>query len=84
MPARGRHPHHRLTDRVVRQARPGRHADGNGLYLFVRPTLARQWVQRIVIYGHRHDLGLGSYPRVSLAGGAVYRARQPPDRSRRR
>ena len=67
MSARGRHPHNKLTDRVVRQARPGRHADGNGLYLFVRPTLARQWVQRIVIHRDRHDLGLGPYPHVPLA-----------------
>ena len=41
MPGRGRHPRNRLTDLEVRQARPGRHADGNGLYLFVRPTGAR-------------------------------------------
>ena len=63
----GRHPYNRLTDRVVRQARPGRHADGNNLYLFVRPNSARSWVQRITIHGLRHDLGLGPFPLVSLA-----------------
>ena len=47
--------------------RPGRHADGAGLYLFKRPSGACQWVQRIVIHGRRRDLGLGPYPRVSLA-----------------
>ena len=67
MAPRGRHPYNKLTDLAVRQARPGRHADGGGLYLFVRSTLARHWVQRIVIHGHRCDLGLGPYPLVSLA-----------------
>ena len=67
MASRGRHPYNKLTDLAVRQARPGRHADGGGLYLFVRSTLARQWVQRIVIHGDRCDLGLGPYPVVPLA-----------------
>ena len=67
MGSRGRHPHNRLSDLVARQARPGRHADGHGLHLVVRSTLARHWVQRIVIHGHRCDLGLGPYPLVSLA-----------------
>ena len=67
MSARGRHPHCKLKDLAVRQARPGRHADGNGLYLVVRPAGTRSWVQRIVIRGYRRDLGLGAYPLVSLA-----------------
>ena len=67
MPARGRHPHNKLTDVTARQALPGRHADGLGLYLFVRPSTARQWVQRITIDSRRRDLGLGPYPVVSLA-----------------
>ena len=71
MPARGRHPHHRLTDLAVRRARPGRHADGHGLYLFVRPNGARSWVQRLVIGDRRRDLGLGGYPLVALAEARV-------------
>ena len=67
MSARGRHPHNRLTDLVARQAGPGRHADGNGLYLFVRPMLTRHWVQRLVIQGHRYDIGLGPFPLNRLA-----------------
>ena len=31
------------------------------------PSGAKSWVQRLVIQGQRHDLGLGSYPAVSLA-----------------
>ena len=67
MSCRGRHPHNRLTVAVVNRARPGRHADGNGLYLVVRPSLARSWIQRVTINKQRTDLGLGPYPLVSLA-----------------
>ena len=63
----GRHPYNKLTEVVVRRALPGRHADGNGLYLYVRSALTRQWVQRLVIHGHRYDIGLGSFPLVRLA-----------------
>lgn len=67
VPPFGRHPYQRLTDAVVRQARSGRHVDGNGLHLLVRPNGARSWVQRLVILGNRRDLGLGGYPLVTLA-----------------
>ena len=66
MPARRRHPHHQLTELTVRHALPGRHADGNGLYLFVRPTGARSWIQRLVIGGRRRDIGLGGCTLVAL------------------
>ena len=67
MARRGRHPHNKLTALTMRQLKPGRHADGEGLYFFKRPSGACQWVQRIVILGRRCDLGLGPYPRVALA-----------------
>ena len=68
MARRGRHPHNKLTALTMRQLRPGRrHADGEGLYLYVRKTGACQWVERIVIHGSRRDLGLGPFPRVTLA-----------------
>ena len=51
----------------VRSAPPGRHADGNGLYLFVQPTGTRSWVQRLVIRGRRRELGLGAAGLVTLA-----------------
>ena len=46
---------------------PGRHGDGDGLYLHVAPTGTKSWVQRIVINEKRRDIGLGSYPTISLA-----------------
>ncbi|MDE0232823.1 MAG: tyrosine-type recombinase/integrase [bacterium] len=55
--------------------RPGRYGDGrggHGLSLMVRPTkiegrLSKTWVQRIRINGKETNLGLGSYPAVTLA-----------------
>ena len=67
MAPRGRHPHNRLKDTMIRQAKPGRHVDGNGLHLYVRLNDYRSWVHRVTIDGGRHDLGLGPYPLVSLA-----------------
>lgn len=65
----GKHPYHQLTAVSVRTIRrPGRHIDGHGLYLFVDPrTGAKRWIWRGVIQGKRCDLGLGGWPRVSLA-----------------
>ena len=64
---KGPHPHKALSAAFVRAAAPGRYCDGNTLYLFVQRSGARSWVQRLVIRGRRHDLGLGSVALVSLA-----------------
>ncbi len=64
---KGRHPHKALSAAFVRSAPPGKHCDGNGLYLFVKPSGARSWIQRLVIRGRRRDFGLGSVALVSLA-----------------
>ena len=58
----------RLTAaRVKILAKPGRHGDGDGLYLNIAPGGSKSWVQRITIEGRRRDIGLGGYPAVSLA-----------------
>ena len=63
----GRHPSNALSAAFLRSAPPGRHADGNGLYLFVQPSGTRSWIQRLVVRGRRRELGLGSLALVSLA-----------------
>ena len=64
---RGRHPHNALTPAFVRNvSRAGRYCDGNSLYLDVRSTGSRGWIQRLTIRGRRTDPGLGGYPPVSL------------------
>ncbi len=67
MSPRGRHPHNRLTDRMVRQAGPGKYCDGGCLYLVVEPSGSRHWVFNGMVRGRRRELGLGGYPTVSLA-----------------
>ena len=64
---RGRHPDRALSAAFIRSAPPGRHCDGQGLYLVVQPTGTRSWVQRIVIRGRKRELGLGSTALVPLA-----------------
>ena len=64
---KGRHPDKALSAAFVRTAPPGRHCDGNGLYLYVQPTGTRSWIQRLVIRGRKRELGLGSVALVSLA-----------------
>ena len=57
----------KLTAKTVQTAKPGRHADGGGLYLLVKPTGARSWLLRVQVDGRRRDIGLGSAETVALA-----------------
>lgn len=50
----------KLTVQGVKAAKPGRHADGQGLYLLVKPTGARSWLLRVQYLGRRRDIGLGA------------------------
>ncbi len=62
----------RLTAAFVKhvkcEERPKRYADGNGLYLLVKPGIwsGKYWVQRLVIKGVRREIGLGPTRLVSL------------------
>ena len=57
----------RLTTRKIeRLDRPGVYGDGETLYLRVRESGSRSWVQIITIDGKRTERGLGGYPLVSL------------------
>jgi Arm DNA-binding domain len=63
-----RHPQKALTSvRINSLAKPGRYADGNGLYLVVDPSGAKRWVLRTMVQGKRRDIGLGGLRLVSLA-----------------
>lgn len=58
----------RLSELRIKNAKPGIHGDGSGLYLRVKPTGARSWVLRVQYMGKRRDIGLGGYPAdLSLA-----------------
>ncbi len=59
-----------LTDVKIRQAKPGEKpiklADGNGLYLEVRPNGSKLWRYRYKIAGKENTFAVGDYPTVSL------------------
>ena len=59
----------RLTATFIKTAGTGKHHDGGGAGLIFKVSKngRRGWVQRIVINGKRREIGLGSYPIVSLA-----------------
>lgn len=59
-----------LTALSIKTAKPGRHADGGGLYLFVKSNGARSWVLRVQHAGQRRDIGLGG---VEFASGSERR-----------
>jgi integrase len=60
-----------LTTKSVDSAKPGRHHDGDGLYLLVKPSGSKSWVLRmqsaLIHNGKRKDYGLGSARNISLA-----------------
>jgi integrase len=48
-------------------SKPGRHSDGGGLYLNVAPGGTKSWVFVFTRKAKKSEMGLGSYPDVSLA-----------------
>lgn len=62
-----------LSQKVIDKiATPGVYQDKNGLSLKVRPAGnkpagSRSWIFRYQFNGERHDIGLGSFPEVTLA-----------------
>lgn len=64
-----------LSAQAVKHARPGRHADGNGLHLLVKESGARSWVYRFMLNGKSRDIGLGSAGPAGLSLAAARDAR---------
>jgi integrase len=56
-----------LTPLTVKNAMPGRHADGGGLQLLVKESGSRSWVYRFMLRGKSRDVGLGP----AIGSGAV-------------
>lgn len=57
--------------RIEKIKEPGRYGDGAGLIFFVRKNDRKSWVLRYQLNGLRRDLGLGSYPAISLANARL-------------
>ncbi len=50
----------KLTVLKVKNAKAGRHTDGDGLFLYVKESGARSYVLRVQHEGKRRDIGLGT------------------------
>ncbi|HWX13647.1 MAG TPA: Arm DNA-binding domain-containing protein, partial [Methylocella sp.] len=44
---------------VQRLSKPGRHADGGNLYLYVDKTGGKKWTFFYQLAGRQHEMGLG-------------------------
>ena len=55
------------TKKIEGLKKPGMYADGEGLYLFVKPAGGKFWIFRYPSGGKRREMGLGSFPDVKLA-----------------
>ena len=84
--------HNALSAAKVRTAGPGVYTDGNGLELRVDQH-GRRWVHRVTVNGKRVNMGLGSFPTVSLKDArvlvlnnlqAIREGRNPLDEKRQR
>src|SRR5215213_7266179 len=64
--------HHALTPVAVKalvdRGTPGRHADGNGLYLHVTGPGMAKWSLRFMLNGKAREMGLGVVARGEGAG----------------
>jgi len=56
----------KLTAIQVKKSKPGKYADGGGLWLVKRVDGGGQWVLRVTVHGRRREMGLGSLEAVSL------------------
>lgn len=45
---------------------PGTYEDGDGLRLVVKPTGRKSWILRFQLAGRRREMGLGSFPEITL------------------
>jgi len=58
---------------VERETRPGKYADGDGLYLILKGATSKNWIYRYNKGGKERWLGLGSFKDVSLKDARLAR-----------
>lgn len=56
-----------VAKQVTAISKPGKHSDGNGLYLLVKPNGNRSWVLILIGGGQRREMGLGTPDVVPLS-----------------
>lgn len=71
----------KLTKKLVENLGPGRHGDGNGLYLVVDPSGARRWIVRVTVKGQKNKQGAPLRTDFGLGGADVVTINQARDRA---
>jgi integrase len=69
-----------LSSRMVDTAKPGKYADGGGLYLIVLPSGSRKWVFRYTRNGRAREMGVGGS--VGASGANLGSAREQAESAR--
>lgn len=64
-----------ITTLQLKNAKPGMHADGNGLYLYVKEGGAKSWIFRYQLGGRRREMGLGAVAHVPVIPARAEAAR---------
>nr|WP_254885176.1 Arm DNA-binding domain-containing protein [Salipiger sp. HF18] len=70
-----------MTRNLVRSPGPGRHGDGNGLYLIVDPSGARRWIVRVTLKVQRNRMGKPLRTDFGLGGADVVTLNVARDRA---
>ncbi|MBO6790607.1 MAG: integrase arm-type DNA-binding domain-containing protein [Dinoroseobacter sp.] len=71
----------KLTKKLVENLGPGRHGDGNGLYLVVDESGARRWIVRVTVKGQKNAKGAPLRTDFGLGGADVVTLNQARDRA---
>ena len=61
----------KLTKKLVENLGTGRHGDGGGLYLVVKPSGTRSWIVRVVVQGQRNNKGAPLRTDFGLGGADI-------------
>ena len=64
-----------LSTLEIKNANSGMHADGQGLYLYVKEGGAKSWIFRYQMNKRRREMGLGSLSNLTLVGARAEAAR---------
>jgi integrase len=56
----------RALKKLIAEAQPGSHRVNDGLYIQLSKTGSTSWLFRFQLEGRRREMGLGSYPEISM------------------
>ena len=62
--------------KIINLKKPGVYGDGDGLRLRITKTGKKSWIFRYRLFGKTKDMGLGSFPQISLANARKKRDQQ--------